>query len=101
MKNIKIGDYVLATKYTDGDPRDHFAVGFFKEILKYESEDRYTIIDNDGKEFRRNGFRRCEKISPKTGKTLVDNIKIIEQGCASVWYWKYHPKQLEKLGNLF
>jgi len=32
IKKIKKGDYVLATKYSDGDPKDHFAVGFFDKM---------------------------------------------------------------------
>ncbi|MEN6379130.1 MAG: hypothetical protein ABFD15_06085 [Methanofastidiosum sp.] len=100
-KQLTPGDYVLATKYSDGDPKDHFAIGFFSEILKYKSGDRYIVIDSEGKEFRRNGFRRCEKISQRIGKILIDNICIIEQGCASVWYWRHHAKQLEKIGRKF
>ena len=33
MKPLVRGDYVLATKYADGDPRDHFCVGFLRETL--------------------------------------------------------------------
>ena len=28
-RQLAQGDYVLATKYRDGDPCDHFVVGFF------------------------------------------------------------------------
>jgi len=28
-QEMKHGDYVLATKYRDGDPQDHWAVGFY------------------------------------------------------------------------
>jgi len=59
--------------------------------------DRYMVIDSKGVNFRGNGFRRCEKIQGKTGDILVKNIRIIEQGCASVWYWRRHLKELQEL----
>ena len=48
------------------------------------------VIDNEGENFRGNGFRRC-------GKIICDNIKLIEHGCASVWYWRNNVKKLEIL----
>jgi len=35
-----IGDYVLATKYSDGDPGDHFCVGWLKAVMQYKSAQR-------------------------------------------------------------
>ena len=61
------GDYVLATKYDDGDPGDHWAVGFFDSMLG----DRYMIVDGNGDQFRGNGFRRCEKITSEQGEWMV------------------------------
>lgn len=97
-KKVKIGDYVLATKWSDGDPGDHFAVGFFKE---YTWHNRYMVVDIDGIPFRGNGFRRVEKISEKIGKIICDNLDIIEKGAVSVWYWRYHPKQLKETAKFF
>ena len=99
-KKVNKGDYVLATKYSDGDCKDEFAVGFFNGMLidRYgKTTDRYMVVDNKGKNFRGNGFRRCEKISKRVGKTICDNIKIIEHGCVSVWYWRRNVKKLEEL----
>lgn len=78
------GDYVVATKYSDGDPKDHFCVGFFKGMTRHE---RYDIVDDDGKLFRGNGFRRVRKIRQEVGKKLVENLQIIEQSDRSVWSW--------------
>ena len=88
MIELKKGDYVLATKYTDGDPNDHFCVGYFDRMLELPLGNRYLIIGNDGSQFRHNGFRRAEKITTEEGNWIVDNMKMIEQ-CThrSVWSW--------------
>ena len=98
MSELKKGDYVLATKYSDGDPQDHFVVGFFDGMLKKGSSERYhryNVVDGEGRLFRGNGFRRCEKISNRVGTILVDNMSFIEQGSCSVWYWRRNVKKLE------
>lgn len=83
-KTVKIGDYVLATKYHDGDTGDEFAVGL------YDGEHfrgRHFVIDSDGKQFRRNGFRRIKKISRERGQFLIDHFKDMDAGTRSVWWW--------------
>jgi len=72
---MNVGDYVLATKYSDGDPGDHWCVGFY-DGLKYG--DRHFVIDNDGKQFRANGFRRVENISDAEGRWLIEHMAEIE-----------------------
>jgi hypothetical protein len=69
VSKANIGDYVLATKYDDGDPCDHFCVGFVSEIMR---NGRYMIVDNDGNNQRFNGFRRAEKITDDEGRRLVE-----------------------------
>jgi hypothetical protein len=97
MKNgntISQGDYVLATKYHDGDPRDPFVVGFFIEVYR----DRFIVADSEGKSFRITGFRRCEKISGRVGNALVAAMSVIGNVVGpSVWYWRYHPDALDRL----
>lgn len=87
VQEIKHGDYVLATKYTDGDPKDHFCVGFFAGECGQYATPRYDIIDSDGKLFRGNGFRRVKKISKERGEFILRNAATIEQGSKSVWWW--------------
>ena len=77
----KKGDYVLATKYGDGDPGDQWCVGFFDEMYR----DRYMVIDSNGQQFRGNGFRRAEKITTECGHWIVKNIKLIEQCSITIW----------------
>lgn len=92
---VKVGDYVLATKYQDGDPGDQYAVGFYAGMLPKIGGDRYLVVDNEGKQFRANGFRRCERIVSHEGRWLIarfDQFKpfvLTEEGVSgkSVWDW--------------
>jgi len=86
------GDYVLATKFDDGDPCDRFAVGFFREMLS----DNYLVEDKNGQLFSRNGFSRCEKICQRVGNTLVAAMPFIgdRQG-KSLWWWRRHVGELD------
>lgn len=77
-----VGDYVLATKWGDGDPKDEWAVGFFVGMLR---DDRYLISDADGKLFRANGFRRAERISENIGTIILNQARDIEQGDVGIW----------------
>lgn len=96
--NLKKGDYVLATKYSDGDPGDQWAVGFYDGFYDTGYEKRHLVVDNEGKQFRRNGFRRVEKISHARGCFIVAHQPEIEAsvatyrphtpGCRSLWGWK-------------
>ncbi len=72
------GNYVLATKYSDGDILDGWGVGFFDSMLPKYGGDRYMVTDNDGSQLRGNGFRRCELISPEEGDYLIDFCKEYE-----------------------
>lgn len=78
------GDYVLATKYSDGDPQDHWAVGFYDR----KEGNRHYIVDNYGKQMRMNGFRRVMKITLECGAAMLTNAQLIEQSERSVWGWK-------------
>src|SRR5882672_8973073 len=97
-----IGAYVLATKYSDGDPGDHFAVGWLKEIDDRYGQRRYMVVDAAGKSFRANGFRRCETITAERGDWLVKHFPEIEAHPfrvndedqiigKSVWDWANDP----------
>lgn len=81
------GDYVLATKYSDGDPQDHWCVGFFHSMLPKTGGDRFQVVDSDGNQFRGNGFRRAQKIGANEGKWLLEHAAEIEASERSVWDW--------------
>jgi len=72
---IKKGEYVFATKYSDGDPCDGWAVGFYDGILPKIGEDRFLVIDDDGNQMRRNGFRKIKAISEEVGAKLIPIAK--------------------------
>lgn len=72
---VQNGDYVLATKYKDGDPADNWAVGFYDEQIG----DRHFVVDNNGNQLRASGFRRVGEISAEFGRWLLDNANELEQ----------------------
>ena len=79
---MQIGEYVLATKYDDGDPCDHFVVGF---ISGY-SGGRWMVVDGQNRPFRANGFRRVEKITHDEGTKLCEMMSTIgDRVGKSVW----------------
>lgn len=83
---LRRGDYVLATKYSDGDPQDHWAVGFYDGITApHHMPPRYDVVDHRGTQMRGNGFRRVEKITLARGKWLLENRERIEQSGQELW----------------
>lgn len=90
---ISIGDYVLATKYSDGYPGDHFAIGFYNGSYDHYGQTRHLVIDSTGKSFRANGFRRVEKIGIERGTWMVNHFAHIEamMNRYSVWHWYRAP----------
>lgn len=82
------GDYVLATKYSDGDPGDQFAVGFYDRSFYHFGQERHLVVDNDGNQFRANGFRRVDRISHERGCWLVAHFPEIEKSGRSLWWWR-------------
>ena len=81
MKPLVKGDYVLATKWSDGDPKDNWCVGFYDR----QEGNRHFVVDGNGTQFRAGGFRRAKKISKARGDWLVKNIPDIEKSGRSVW----------------
>lgn len=81
MKPISKGDYVLATKYSDGDPQDPWAVGFYDHM----EGDRHFIVGNDGQQLRHSGFRRVGRITAQKGAWLLKNSREIEMSGRSIW----------------
>jgi len=91
MRNVKNGDYVIATKWNDGDPQDQWCVGFYRGKLKKTSGDRHEIVDGRGNLFRGNGFRRIKKISSERGGFILSKKDQIESGNKSLWWWVKQP----------
>ena len=92
------GAYVLATKFSDGDPHDHWVVGFLG-VNKY-GDDRFYVQnkkDKNGVLFRANGFKRAEQISANRGAYLLRNQERIEKGDRNLWWWARRPILREML----
>lgn len=83
----EIGDYVLATKYDDGDPGDMWAVGWYDGIL--DDKERHYIKDNDGNQIRGNGFRRVARIRKDVGHWLLGvaakSLERCPPGTVNLW----------------
>lgn len=84
------GEYVLATKYRDGDPQDHWAVGFY-DRMESSQWPRHYVKDAEGRQLRGNGFRRVARISAERGAWLLAHASEIEGSGRSVWHWKRAP----------
>jgi len=84
------GDYVLATKYSDGDPQDHWAIGFYDRL----ENERHYVVDSSGQQFRSNGFRRVAKIKPERGAWMLAHARDIELSSMSVWNFKRCPMNI-------
>ena len=82
------GDYVVASKYGDGHPQDHWCVGFYKSSYSHcGHEKRHIVVDGNGESFRVNGFRRVEKITKERGAWMLQNARAIENSGRSVWHF--------------
>lgn len=74
MTEIQIDDYVLATKYHDGDPGDAWAVGFYAG----SRGDRHLVVDSNGMQLRHSGYRRIGRITAEYGAWLLSAAQILE-----------------------
>lgn len=74
MENIKCGDYVLASKWHDGDGYDHWCVGFYQGKVRTLVPERHLVANENGETFRHNGFRRVEKITALEGNTILNEM---------------------------
>lgn len=93
------GDYVLASKYDDGDANDPWAIGF---VIAGPCGDRILVADASGQPIIfSGGFRRVRKISRKRGAWLLGNAQKIEatalrrRSKRSIWSWLRHPMNKE------
>lgn len=80
MTKLKKGDYVLATKWSDGSPFDQWCIGVY-DGCNY-------IKDANGGQYRIFGFKRCEKISKQRGEFILSFMDSLEISRKSLWWWK-------------
>lgn len=84
----KIGDYVLATKYSDGDPGDPWALGFYAGVDHREGlQDRHMVLDGQGKNIRPSGYRRVGRITTEIGNWLWSQRDELERAPSKINLW--------------
>lgn len=76
MATAKLGDYVLASKYSDRDPQDPWRVGFVCRIIRTWEPMAggiltYVIGNQNGTwaDFRE--YRHCKRITPSEGRDWI------------------------------
>ena len=87
---LNVGDYVLATRYREGHPRDQWVIGFFTGMQPPDSVGgRFMVADAHHNQFRLDGFQRIKKISAGRGRWILERERLgeIENGGRSVWWW--------------
>lgn len=90
VEPIQKGAYVLATKFSDGDPGDAWAVGYYLGPSENPNlADRYMVGDKDGKPYRASGYRRARAgLKPDVGRWLIENAATLERsppGSVNLW----------------
>jgi hypothetical protein len=91
-----LGDYVLATKWSDGDPGDPWALGFYAGELDMGNDReqikvarRHLVNNSAGQSIRPNGYRRVARIRKDVGAWLLNvAAKQLEQsppGTVNLW----------------
>lgn len=84
----QLGDYVLATKWSDGDPGDPWAVGFYAGLDTFvPSSPRHMVKDAKGEIIRANGYRRVGRITHDIGKWLLENADRLESAPRKINLW--------------
>ena len=76
-----IGDYVLGTKYSDGDPGDPWAVGIYAGM----KDGRHVVTHHDGTPIYAKGFRRVGKITHEQGRDMLKVSRGLEGAGGSLW----------------
>jgi len=66
MSTVKIGDYVLATKYIDGDPCDQWCIGFVSE--HWPSKKRWLVRDSEGEQLPAQWIPPCRNDHSRSGR---------------------------------
>lgn len=63
IKNPKIGEYVLLSRWSDHDVYDPFEIGFLTQIRITKQTTYYSIGERE--------FKNCFRLTPKEGKEIL------------------------------
>ena len=90
--SVKLGDYVFASRWSDCDPNDPWAVGFVTGLIQgKDSKVFVTIGDLEGKPIPNIGnrwFHNVIPISHKLGKKLCETMPSLEGSAKPKSGWK-------------
>lgn len=64
-KPLRVGDYVLVSRWTDADPNDPWAVDFLSAIVEINGSIRYKINGNS------RSWHHCKSITKKRGEKIL------------------------------
>lgn len=93
---IEKGNYVLATKFEDGDPFDPWCVGFYDGL---NEKGRHMVTNKQGVPFRLNGFGSVYVITRDLGEWIIHNKGFIEDKRVSFIDLMKTPHSILKLLN--
>jgi hypothetical protein len=82
----KVGDYVLATKWSDGDPGDPWALGYYLG----EQYGRHLVKDGEGKPIRAGGYRYVGRITTDIGNWLWRHRDELVRAPSKINLWKMY-----------
>lgn len=68
IKNPKPNEYVLITKYSDHDPYDPWALGWFTRKGDWKGTTTYYIKDENGNESTYPKYRHCFRLTLEEGR---------------------------------
>ena len=68
IKNPKPNEYVLITKYSDHDPNDPWALGWFTRKNNWKGTSTYYIKDENGNESSYPKYKNCFRLTLDEGK---------------------------------
>lgn len=71
-KDIKIGDYVFVSKWSDEDPNDPWFVGFISEFGEDSRGEFFRVQDTV------RYWRHCRKITKEEGDTILETYPMLE-----------------------
>ncbi len=79
IKNPKPNEYVLITKYSDHDPYDPWALGWFSRKAKWGNVTTYYIIDENGNESKYPKYQHCFRLTLEEGRERMRKYYITEK----------------------
>lgn len=78
MSKIDLGDYVLASRWSDHNPMDPWRVGFVVRIIETwqphtnDTSLRYVIGEQNGTWQDRREYKYAKRITPEFGRDWID-----------------------------